>query len=80
MLEKIYAETQGNFFFLSEMAANLREQKNISFLSLSARGILDDRLNGLTPSARALLDTISVFHDFATFNTLTMMNRTPWNC
>lgn len=75
MLEKIYAETQGNFFFLSEMAANLREQKNISFLSLSARGILDDRLNGLSPSARALLDTISVFHDFATFNTLTMIHE-----
>lgn len=27
------------------------------------------------PSARALLDTISVFHDFATFNTLTMIHE-----
>lgn len=75
LIQKIHLETQGNFFFLSEMATNMREEKNIDFLSLSARSILDDRLNGLSHSARILLDTISVFHDFATFNTLAMVHE-----
>ena len=74
MIEAIHRETEGNFFFLTEAVRNIKDSKNINSLSLTARSILDDRLNGLSKDSRMLLDTISVFHDYVTLNTLSLIH------
>lgn len=72
-IDRIYKETDGNIFFLLEFINNLKNNSNPSSLSLNAQGILNDRLNGISPEARQLLDIISLFHDFVTLDTLALI-------
>lgn len=64
-LNQIYEKTEGVFFYINEIIRNIRMNNDLSLLSLTAQGILNDRLNGISRGARSLLDTISIFHDGA---------------
>lgn len=75
MIHKIHKETEGNFFFLTEAIKNMKENNNINTFSMNAQNILDDRLNGLSHETRILLDTISIFHDYVTLKTLSLIHN-----
>lgn len=65
ILNLIYTRTAGNAFFLNELLTAYEEHGNLSALSLTAQNILLQRLHGLSPQARQVLDIISLFHDYA---------------
>ncbi len=83
-LRSIYEEADGNTFFLMEMLQKLKEQLNDSKsdakcpppFSSHAENTLNDRLNGITPDARQLLDILALFHNHVSVELLTIfLNR-----
>ena len=70
ILNKIFEETAGNAFFLTELLNTYKEQRKLSELSINAQSILAQRLIGLTTQAKQALDIISLFHDYASLDIL----------
>lgn len=68
--KKIYNISSGNIFFLVELINNMKSHHDINQLSLNAQGILNDRLNGVSPETRKLLDIISLFADRVPYSVL----------
>ncbi|MGN0152567.1 MAG: AAA family ATPase [Wujia sp.] len=60
-VERFYNISAGNIFFLVELINNIKCHHDINCLSKNAKEILNDRLNGVTPDTRKLLDIIALF-------------------
>lgn len=60
-INRFYNISSGNIFFLVELINNIKCHHDINCLSKNAKEILNDRLNGVTPDTRKLLDIISLF-------------------
>jgi DNA-binding SARP family transcriptional activator len=78
MINKIYEETDGNLFFLVELLNNIQAKRDIKELSLTAQGILNNRLHSLSNEALQILDILSIVHNYITITTLSaIQNKQP---
>lgn len=66
-VQRFHNISSGNIFFLVELINNVKAQHDLSCLSSTAKEILNDRLNGVSPETRKLLDIISLFENKAPF-------------
>ena len=66
-VERFYHISAGNIFFLVELINNIKCHHDINCLSKNAKEILNDRLNGVTPDTRKLLDIIALFEQQAPY-------------
>ncbi len=72
-IERFYNISNGNIFFLVEMINNIKCHNDLNCLSGTAKEVLNDRLNGVTPETRKMLDIISLFQHKAPFSVLEKM-------
>lgn len=73
-IERFYNISAGNIFFLVELINNIKCHHDIHCLSKNAKEILNDRLNGVSPDTRKLLDIISLFEQQAPYLVLDRMS------
>lgn len=72
-IDRFYEISSGNIFFLVEMINNIKYHHDLNCLSSTAKEILNDRLNGVSPDTRKMLDIISLFQIKAPFSVLEAM-------
>jgi len=71
----LFEKSQGNTFFLCDLARNLVDGQPADGFSPRTRDILNNRLNGLGRPARALLDVIAVFSRHVNLEELTHIQK-----
>ncbi|MEG3030232.1 MAG: AAA family ATPase, partial [Oscillospiraceae bacterium] len=65
LARRVYEETSGNPFLISELVASITKNGSLNELSLSTNNIMEQRLSGLSVQSRQLIDIISLFPDHA---------------
>ena len=73
-IDRFFKVSGGNIFFLVEMINNIRCNHDLDCLSGTAKEILSDRLNGVSPETRKMLDIISLFEHKAPFSALRVLS------
>jgi DNA-binding SARP family transcriptional activator/predicted ATPase len=63
LYERIYKETEGNAFFLTEMLKGIKEKGCLKEMSAKAQDILKSRFLDITEEGRKLLNVVSLFFD-----------------
>ena len=76
-VEKIYHDTDGNALFLSEYLKQLAHGGNPNQPSIKITGVIENRLSELSSRERSLLEQISLYPRFATFQELLVLSQQP---
>ncbi len=71
VVDEIYHITEGNGLLLVQLLNSMQETKEPTHIPSDLSGIIRSRLSNLTPDESRVLDAISVFTDWASFDILT---------
>ncbi|MCT8976769.1 AAA family ATPase [Clostridium sp. CX1] len=63
MLNKIYIETEGNTFFITEYLNIIRSKNNINIMTSHMKDVLKSRFMDVSDSEKKIVEIASLFHD-----------------
>lgn len=70
MLSRIYDETEGNTFFLSEFLDAIKEEREIGIMTSKMKDIVKSRFYGMSKESMAILNASSILFDKIDLNIL----------
>lgn len=63
MLKKIYTETEGNTFFITEYLNIIKSKNNINIMTSHMKDVLKSRFMDISDSEKRIVEIASLFHD-----------------